>query len=72
MKPCCKSPVAPLLLRQAVATFGRGKTKLAKPVHILNFLVTNLGTEVSRTNDMHEDECTSNQVFAGSDPIIIL
>lgn len=29
-------------------------------------------TEVSRTNDTHEDECTSNQGFAGSDPIIIL
>lgn len=48
------------------------RPKLAKSVCILKFLVTNLSTEVSRTNDTHEDECTSNQGVAGSDPIIIL
>lgn len=46
--------------------------KPAKSVCILKFQVTNCDTEVSRTNDMHEGECISNQIFVGSDPIIIL
>lgn len=56
-----------LLLHLAVAS-----PKPAKPVHILNVLVTNSGTEASRSNSVHEDKCTSNQVFAGSGPIMVL
>lgn len=69
MRPHFKSRVAPSLLLPPSAV---ASPTPAKSVRILNFLVTNRGTEVSRTNDVHEDKCTSNQVFAGSDPIIIL
>lgn len=65
---CCTLPRWDRLLPHLAGA----SPKLEKSVCILNFLATNLGTEVSRANDMHEDECTSNQVFAGSDPIIML